>query len=368
MQHYAAGIATRHAVGPEGGLQVGRRSLRPRAEESAGIGAGGQRPLAEQGVFEGHADLLRQARHHVVVRHRLPAAEHHAGAEMVLQVFTDAGQVADHRKAEHLQLRPGPDPGQLEDLGRIERAAGDDHFATRARHQRFVATGVFDARGDACVDDHPRDHCVGHHGKVRAAARRVEVGRGGARAKAAPGIELVVPGALLPRAVEIVVGREAGLRGRGDERVGERMRLRRRRNGEFGLLEPGLHVLPAPTRVARVAPAVVVLALPADVQHAVDRAGAADHAPAGLFEHAAVQRRLGRGRVHPVIAGVAEELRVPDRDLDPRAAVFTACFQQQHAMAAGLGQAGGQHAARGARACDDEVEFNVVLHGIRQVS
>ena len=48
----------------------------------------------------------------------------------------------------------------------------------------------------------------------------------------------------------------------------------------FHALEDGQHVLEAPAAIAELRPVIVVLRLAADVDHAVDRAGAAQHAAA----------------------------------------------------------------------------------------
>src|SRR5262245_14988950 len=112
------------------------------------------------------------------------------------------------------------------------------------------------------------------------------------------GAGAVVAGALLARAVEIVVARDAE-RGRGtDERVAELVALEvRDLDLVLDALEEGLEIGPAP---AGNAPAVEILGLAADPDQAVDRGGAAQHLAARREHAPAVERRLGLGLKRPV--------------------------------------------------------------------
>lgn len=58
--------------------------------------------------------------------------------EVVLVVLADAGQVLDDADAHRLQRRAGADARQQQQLGRRERAGGEDHFAPRV-HGRLGA-------------------------------------------------------------------------------------------------------------------------------------------------------------------------------------------------------------------------------------
>ena len=50
--------------------------------------------------------------------------------EVVLEVLADAGQVGDDVDAERAQRSCAlPTPGELEELGRVDRAAAEDHLA-----------------------------------------------------------------------------------------------------------------------------------------------------------------------------------------------------------------------------------------------
>src|SRR5262249_52890340 len=115
---------------------------------------------------------------------------------------------------------------------------------------------------------------------------------------------LVVAEALLLRAVHVGVARIAAGVGSLEERFAQRMGVgrighRERPADAVILVRPALivlrlaevrqHVRVAPPGVAEIAPVVVVLALAADVDRAVDRAGAAQHLAARLRDGAAAR-------------------------------------------------------------------------------
>ena len=66
---------------------------------------------------------------------------------MVLEVLADAGQVVDDRDPEGSQLLGVADARQLEELGRVDRAAGEDHLAPKARFGPRPPAAVFDTHG-----------------------------------------------------------------------------------------------------------------------------------------------------------------------------------------------------------------------------
>src|SRR5262245_13829103 len=81
-------------------------------------------------------------------------------------------------------------------------------------------------------------------------------------------------------------------------------------------LKIGQHVRIAPTRIAELAPVVVILGLAA-VEQAVDRARSAQHFPARLLDPAIVEARLRLGLEHPVDALIEHGAPVAARDVDP---------------------------------------------------
>ncbi|MHC2409557.1 hypothetical protein ACVJGC_002148 [Bradyrhizobium diazoefficiens] len=127
----------------------------------------------------------------------------------------------------------------------------------------------------------------------------------------------------------------------------------------LGLLEIGQHVVIAPAGVAALAPAVIVLVLAANIEQAVDRARAAQRLTARLEHLAPLQLGLRLGLVHPVDRLLLEQLAVAERHVDPDVGILRAGLEQQHAVLAVRRQAVGEHAAGGAGADDDVVEFGI---------
>ena len=209
--------------------------------------------------------------------------------------------------------------------------------------------------------------------RFRRAAGRPQIRHRGAPA-AAPVRRHVHPAeAFLPVAVHVVGLRVPGLPSRVDERAIERILHRARRDVEraaaaaivvgalearFGALEIGQAVRVRPVREAlRVGPAVVVERVAADVDHAVDRRRAAEHAPARARHAAPVHVRLGLGRVRPVVGVVGERVGERRRHVDEDAASGRPGLDQQDFDLRLPGQPVREHASGRPRADDDVVEF-----------
>lgn len=73
----------------------------------------------------------------------------------------------------------------------------------------------------------------------------------------------------------------------------------------------------APAAAAHLRPAVEVRRVAADVQHAVDRGGAAEDAAARPVDGAAGGAGFGLGGEHPVHLWVVDELEHAGGDVDP---------------------------------------------------
>ena len=114
-------------------------------------------PRAPDDVVEPHPQLAAPRAQRVVRRDRLRAAEDDARLQMVLQVLADALERVHDRNAVLLQQRGRPDAGQLQQLRRLQRAGGEDHFAPRdgrERRRRPADTRRRVARG--AVEQHAR--------------------------------------------------------------------------------------------------------------------------------------------------------------------------------------------------------------------
>ena len=297
---------------------------------------------------------------------------------MILQVGADARHVGDHVDAVRAQQLGRSEPGKLQQLRRVERAAGQDDLAAGAGSLRRAALPVFDPDRAPPLEQDAARQRVGFDDEIGPAARLAQIAD---RRRPAPAVlrrELEIAGAFLRRPVEIVVARIARLLRGVDERLAQRMRLAdigdRERPADavqlvlaallvLGAAEVRQHVVEAPAGIAELPPVIVVRRLAAQIEQAVDRARAAQHLAARLDDLAVVELGLRLGLVEPVDPCVGEQLAVAERDVDPEVAIVAAGLQQQHAMAARGGQAVGQHAAGGTGADDDVVERVCVGHG-----
>ena len=129
----------------------------------------------------------------------------------------------------------------------------------------------------------------------------------------------------------------------------------------LGLFEIGQHIVPRPAAIAELAPMVKILGLPADIDHAVDRTGAAEHPAARIGNRATIGAGVGFGGKAPGDGRVIEQLHIAGRDVDQRVAVGTAGLDQ-HDPGAGVGaQPVGQHAAGRSGADDDVIRLHPFL-------
>ena len=195
---------------------------------------------------------------------------------MVLQVLAHAGERVHDRNAELAQQRLGPDPGELQQLRRLQRTGGKDHFPVRDDLALASVATVRDAACAATVEGDARGERVGLDRQIRSSARRPQVGDGGGAAQAAPRRELVVTDTFLRGAVEVVVARDAEVGAALDHRldqlvlpadVGRPKRpigaVPRVRAADVVLEAAKIrqHVRIPPARIAERRPVVVVLAL-----------------------------------------------------------------------------------------------------------
>ena len=177
------------------------------------------------------------------------------------------------------------------------------------------------------------------------------------------------PDPFLALAVDIRIEGDAELLRRRDEDACERMRRRHVRDAErpaiavvfaraegIGLhaLEVGQHVAVAPRAgvADEAGPLVIVLVLAPDVDHAVDRARAAEHLAARPHGVAPVERGVGLAHVHPVEAGIEDRLDLAGGNAQHRRGVEAAAFEQQDLVLRVGGKPVCKHAP--GRACADD--------------
>ncbi|KAG1250159.1 hypothetical protein G6F65_018846 [Rhizopus arrhizus] len=113
----------------------------------------------------------------------------------------------------------------------------------------------------------------------------------------------------------------------------------------FQLAKGRQAIVPSPSRVAGVAPSVVILPLAANVDQPVDGAGSAQRAAARPVDAPAQHVGIGVGVIAPVHHLVEHRLAIADGDMYPRGAVPGAGFQQAHGQCAVGAQPVGHHAS-----------------------
>ena len=217
--------------------------------------------------------------------------------------------------------------------------------------------------------------------EVLAVACRLEVGDGGAPATAIADGRLIIANAFLGGAIEVPIARHAGLYGGLHDGVDDRALEAAIADIEgaagtvkgvgaalvvLGLLEVRENAGVVPSLAAALPPAIVVGRGAAHVDHAVQRAGAAEHFAARLVGRPPIQAGDRLALEFPVVDVVGVELVVADGDVDPGVVVAAAGFQEEHAVAAGFRETRGHRATRRSRARDDIIEsfpVHLASHG-----
>ena len=205
----------------------------------------------------------------------------------------------------------------MEQYRRLVRARGDDDLAPGPDGLADAVLDELDADGAVALEDEALDEDAGPHLQVRPPCCRVQERVRGAAAHAVPLGELEAGDALGPVDVQVVdqlvAGLRRGLELRVDQRahraaVGDRERaadaveLALATLVVLGALEVRQDLVVRPAGAAELRPLVEVGAVSPQVDHRVDRARAADHAPAREVQPAPAETRLGLAVEVPVEA------------------------------------------------------------------
>ena len=250
---------------------------------------------------------------------------------MILQIRTDSGRIANHLDARSLQITCAAYSREHQEVRGIDGPAAQDDFPCRGYSAlRTVApNGHTDRPAPSEIDT--QDHSAGH--QLQVFLRQCRVQKGARAATALPILlcHLVRPDTLLVGPVEVVV--QAQLEGLSclQKSVGDRVEKSQRGNIEFPagamifvcteltvlvLLEKGQHVSVAPTAIARRSPIIIVGLMAADVDHAIHRAGAADHTAPRAWKKPALQPPPSGPPVSPIETRAIEQRRVAGRSID----------------------------------------------------
>ncbi len=203
---------------------------------------------------------------------------------MVLKVLADTRQVVKRGDPQRRQLVRRTDAGQQQQLGRIERPAGEDHLAVGQRALDLAVLLVFDPDRPPLFQQDAMGESPGLDFQVGPAPYRVQEAGGGRGAPAVVDGELGCGEPLGLGAVEIVEDLVAQRLGRLDQPERDHPVGPVARNAEFAaramegvlaapvvlaLLEVRQHLRVAPALHAELAPVVVVDRMAPRIHHAV---------------------------------------------------------------------------------------------------
>ena len=264
------------------------------------------------------------------------------------------------------------DPGQHQQLRRLERAGGKDHFPAGANLPGLLALPVLDAHGALAFEQDAGGLGIGLDAQIRARCHeRMNVAARRAPALAVLLCDLVGAEAFLLLGVEVLADAELSL-ARGlqvdipDRIVGSQPRDMERAAlavilaVEFGIvlraLEVGQHIGIGPAGVAKRCPLIVIAAVAADVDHRIDRRRAAESLAARLIADASIEAGLRHRIERPVVDLAADHQDHRARRGHDPVVVLAAGFEQRHRRPGILGKAARHRAAAGAAANHHKIE------------
>ena len=270
------------------------------------------------------------------------------------------------------ERRAVADARQHQQLRGLERAGGDDHLAPRADLLQLLALAVFDADRALALEQDAGGVRAGLDAQIGAAAHmRMEIGARRAPAFAVLLRQLIDAEAFVVLGIEVVADPELALaralqkdllhRIVGAQFVdGERAALAVILAVEIGVVfrafEIGQHVGIRPAGIAECGPLIVVAAVAADIDHGVDRGGAAEPLAARLIADAAVEALLRHGVEGPVVDLAGDHQHQRERRGHHPIVVPAAGVQHRHRGVGILGEPARHRAAAGTAAHHDKIE------------
>jgi hypothetical protein len=135
----------------------------------------------------------------------------HAQLQMVLEILADAAQILHDLDAEILQPCTVADAGEFEQLRRVDRAGTEDDFTTGFGQIIGVIAAIFDTRASTPFEHDPLRDGAGDDSQIGALECRAQKRFGGIPADAALLVDVEVADAAVVAAIEVVGGGDAGL-------------------------------------------------------------------------------------------------------------------------------------------------------------
>ena len=276
--------------------------------------------------------------------------------------------------AKSAQLGCWPDARQLQQLGRIDRAAAKNHLRVGVNPMGDAVLRVLE-----CARTPALEHDAGRQGmrayfEIRPVHGRAEVGVGGAATPTVSHRHVHPAETFLLEAVDVRGLRIAGLGCRrqpgGMQGIAKATIARLQLAvaaavfiaaflASFGAPEIRQHIAVRPTRCALAGPALEILRITADVHQAVDRRRSAQDLAARGMHAAPIQMRFRLRVIEPVVFRHVHRNRQGRRHLNEDGPVGAAVFQQQHPARTIRSEAIRKHAPGRTRAHDHKIEILV---------
>ncbi|VTR66341.1 conserved hypothetical protein [Desulfosarcina cetonica] len=307
---------------------------------------------------------------------RLFAGILHVQLEVVLQVAAHPGKILDNTDAKGIKMVGRPHPGKLQQLRRIDGPAATDNFAT-VGVVHLAALSVGHADGAFTLEQDPGNQGVAFDRQVATLLDRVDIGSCRIPAAAAIGGAVEPAEALLLETVDIPGERiarladshekciEQGIVAAGRGQIKGACRARVGIGADHAALdafEIGQAVGVGPVgQAVFLGPFLVIHGVAANVDHAVNAAGSAQHLAPGLVDPAVMHEGFGIGLVPPVIGTAGERVSQGRGHVDAKieAMVRSAGFQHQYAVPGMGAQPVGQNGSGRTAADDNKI---VVFH------
>jgi hypothetical protein len=239
-QHDGAACVAIRIWTPEG-HQIRRRGERSRVKDELHVRQGDVRPALEECHLPGRqvggdafAEQIgsRQCRHDAVEPHRpverarFLAQIGDGRRDVVLQILADARQRDFDADIVRAQLFRIPDPGQHQELRRIDDPAAENHLTLGPRRDGSPVAKIFDAVRSRPVEQQPCRQRADFDGQIFPGERRAQIGIRRAAPASVPHRHLrdrkaFLPGAVIVRGRGISGGQSGGREGV-DQWIGKR--------------------------------------------------------------------------------------------------------------------------------------------------
>ena len=297
----------------------------------------------------------------LVEGNRLQAGDLEIDLEMVLQIAADTFARRQRLHPGGLQHSPRADARALQDRRRIDRTCRKHYLGIGAYLVPLAAAQERHTHRARSLEQDAVDHGARYQPHIAAFHGGFQIGVRSRPAPPFPHCHVGRAEPFLPIAVIVRRRRIARRLGRGDKSVMQRVVARAAGNvkraagaapwcfaamGMFHPPEIGQHVGIAPAGRTRVLPMRIVAGMAADIDHAVDRTGPADHLATRTDKRAPAQARFRLGKIAPVIAFHVHRIGQRRWHLDQRPGITATEFQHQNACGSILAQPVGKRAAR----------------------